>query len=97
MKRETYNPTPIETKEIVLMPELELLVEKMSEKVHDVWAKNRVEQGWTYGEARNDVLKQHPCLVPYAELSEDEKNYDRHTSIETLKLILSLGFKISRD
>ena len=59
--------------------------------------KTRIEQGWTYGEKRDDVLKQHPCLVPYEELPEEEKVYDRNSSVETLKLIMKLGFKISKD
>ena len=46
---------------------------------------------------RDDVLKQHPCLVPYEELPEEEKVYDRNSSVETLKLIMKLGFKISKD
>lgn len=59
--------------------------------------KTRIEQGWTYGKKRDDVLKQHPCLVPYEELPEEEKVYDRNSSVETLKLIMKLGFKISKD
>lgn len=62
-----------------------------------VWSKTRIEQGWTYGEKRDDVLKQHPCLIPYEELPEEEKVYDRNSSVETLKLIMKLGFKISKD
>ena len=63
---------------------------------HDVWAKGRVEQGWTYGKERNDTLKQTPCLVPYEELPDSEKAYDRNTAIETLKLIVKLGYRISK-
>ena len=77
--------------------ELEYLVEEMAKNVHEVWSKTRIEQGWTYGEKRDDVLKQHPCLVPYEELPEEEKVYDRNSSVETLKLIMKLGFKISKD
>lgn len=69
----------------------------MSKNVHEVWAKNRIEQGWTYGEKRSDELKQHPCLIPYEELPEVEKDYDRDTALGTLKLILKLGFKISNE
>ena len=58
----------------------------MSKNVHEVWAKNRIEQGWTYGEKRNDELKQHPCLIPYEELPEVEKDYDRDATLGTLKL-----------
>ena len=35
-------------------------------------------------------------LVPYDELPESEKEYDRNTAIETLKLIIKLGYKITR-
>ena len=73
-----------------------MLVEQMSKNVHDVWAETRIAQGWTYGEQRDDVQKKHPCLVPYEELPDSEKEYDRNTSIGTLKLILKLGFKITK-
>ena len=94
MKQETYTPQPIDTTDVVLPRDLEMLVEQMSRNVHEVWAETRIQQGWTYGEQRNDELKTHPCLVPYEELPECEKEYDRNTSVETLKLIMKLGFKI---
>lgn len=87
----------MDTQSIQIPEELKSLAEKMSKNVHEVWAQTRIAQGWTYGEERNDTEKKHPCLVPYEELSEEEKEYDRNTSIETIKLILKLGFKISRD
>ena len=96
MKTKKYIPHPIDTSDVKLPKELELLVEKMSINVHEVWAINRINQGWTYGEQRNDDLKTHPCLVPYEDLPEEEKEYDRNTSIGTLKLIMKLGFKISQ-
>lgn len=92
-----YKPKPVDTQSIQLPEELNSLVEEMSKNVHEVWAQTRIAQGWTYGEERNDTEKKHPCLVPYEELSEDEKTYDRNTSVETIKLILKLGFKISKD
>ncbi len=94
MNRKNYVPKPIDTSDVELPKELEMLVEQMSKNVHEVWAETRIKQGWTYGEQRNDELKTHPCLVPYEELPECEKEYDRNTSIETLKLIMKLGFKI---
>lgn len=94
--KEKYIPQPIDTRDIQLPEELNVLIEKMSKNVHEVWAKNRIEQGWTYGEMRNDALKQHPCLVPYEELPEVEKMYDRDTVIGTLELICKLGFKITK-
>ena len=96
MKQVKYTPQPIDTTAVKLPKELELLVEQMSKNVHEVWAETRIQQGWKYGEQRNDELKTHPCLVPYEELPEEEKEYDRNTSIGTLKLIMKLGFKISK-
>lgn len=97
MVKKDYIPQPIDTSDIKLPDDLETLVEEMSKNVHDVWAETRIQQGWTYGEQRNDELKTHPCLVPYEELPESEKAYDRNTSIGTLKLIMKLGFKISKQ
>ena len=96
MEQKTYTPQPIDTSDVKLPEELEVLVEQMSKNVHEVWSETRIQQGWTYGEQRNDELKTHPCLIPYEELPESEKEYDRNTSIGTLKLILKLGFKISQ-
>lgn len=97
MKKERYTPNPIDTSDIQLPEELNSLFEAMAKNVHEIWAQERINQGWTYGEKRNDVLKQHPCLIAYEDLPKEEKVYDRNTSIETLKLILKLGFKISRE
>ena len=95
MKAEIYTPQPIDTKEVVLPEELNQLAEQMAKNVHEIWAETRTAQGWTYGPERNDAHKKHPCLVPYEELPEEEKVYDRNTSIETLKFILKTGFEIT--
>ena len=87
----------MDTNDVRLPEELNGLVEQMAKNVHEVWAQTRIQQGWTYGPERNDALRQHPCLVPYEDLPESEREYDRNTSIETLKLICKLGFKISRE
>ena len=92
-----YIPNPEDTKNIQIPEELKPLVEEMSKNVHEVWSAGRMKDGWTYGEERNDAEKKHPCLVPYEQLSEEEKEYDRNTSVETIKLILKLGFKITKD
>lgn len=98
MKRENkYTPKTIDTSDIVLPDDLTALAEKLAKDVHEVWSQTRMEQGWTYGEERNDQQKKHPCLVPYEDLPESEKVYDRNTSQQTLKLIMKLGFKIVRD
>lgn len=96
MNKKKYIPQPIDTSDVKLPENLEMLVEQMSKNVHEVWAETRISQGWTFGEKRNDDLKTHPCLIPYEELPEEEREYDRNTSIGTLKLIMKLGFKISK-
>lgn len=96
MSKNNYIPQPTDTSDIQLSLELTELIEAMALNVHEVWAANRIAEGWRYGDTRNDVLKQHPCLVPYDELPENEKEYDRKTAVETLKLIQKLGFTISK-
>ena len=97
MSKDKYIPQPIDTSGIDLPAELLALAETIARNVHDVWAQSRISEGWTYGEQRNDEKRQTPCLVDYDHLSEEEKAYDRNTSIETLRLITKLGFKITKD
>lgn len=92
-----YTPNPIDTKDIELTDELLALTEKLAENTHEVWAAGRIAEGWTYGEERNNENKTTPCLVAYDELPENEKEYDRHTALETLKLIIKLGYKITKE
>ncbi len=94
MTTETYTPQPIDTKDVVLPEELNKLAEQMAKNVHEIWSETRIAQGWTYGPERNDANKKHPCLIPYEDLPEEEKVYDRNTSVETLKFILKAGFDI---
>lgn len=90
-----YIPNPVDTSNVELPSELNVLVELMAKNVHEEWAKSRIEQGWTYGPQRDDVKKHHPCLVSYEDLPDSEKEYDRTTAISTLKLIISMGFNIN--
>lgn len=85
---------PIDTSDVVLPAELLALTEKIAENVHEVWAAGRIAEGWTYGEKKDNDLKTTPLLVPYDELAESEKEYDRNTALETLKLIVKMGYRI---
>lgn len=96
MKRTDYIPSPIDTQDIILPEELDALMENIARNVHETWAKQRIADGWKYGPVRNDATKEHPCLVPYDELDESEKVYDRTTAGQTLKLIMKLGFTITK-
>jgi hypothetical protein len=89
-----YEPQPIDTSKIRLSPGVCELLEKLASNNHDHWAQKRFQEGWRHGPVRNDDLKQHPDLVPYDELSEPEKEYDRKTVTETLKAIIALGYDI---
>ena len=92
----TYTPAPQDTSKVTLSQELLALAEAMAENVHEVWAERRIAEGWTYGPVRDDAKKQTPCLVPYADLPEEEKEYDRSTAIGTLEYIVSAGFIIEK-
>jgi len=92
MNNQTYTPHPIDFSDIELTPELEQLQETIAENTHEVWAAGRIKEGWKYGPERNDKLMTHPDLVPYAELSEGEKQYDRETAMNTIKLVIKLGY-----
>ena len=94
--KNTYLPQPVDTSQVELPQELIDLGEAIAENVHDVWAQGRLSEGWTYGPVRDDQKKQTPCLVPYSDLPESEKAYDRNTAFETLKFILAKGFKITQ-
>ena len=91
-----YVPRPINTSEIALPDELAELTERLAENAHDVWAKQRIAEGWTFGPQRDDAARKHPDLVPYAELSEGEKEYDRNAAMETLRAITALGYRIEK-
>jgi len=92
-----YKPSPIDTVDVQLPKKILKLVELLARNAHENWAKQRLSEGWKYGEKRDDARKEHPCLVPYGELPESEKEYDRTMAIETLKVIFGLGYKIEKD
>ena len=92
-----YNPKPIDTGDVFLPEELLALTEKIAENVHNVWAAGRIAEGWVYGDKKDVERKTTPLLIPYCELPESEKEYDRNTALETLKLIVKLGYRIEKD
>ncbi|UIZ22915.1 hypothetical protein KXD40_003905 [Peronospora effusa] len=91
---EVYRPLPIDTTTVELPPRLLRLVDLLAENAHEVWAKGRMDEGWTYGPQRDDSSKKHPCLVPYVFLTDDEKEYDINIAKETLKTLMAMKFTI---
>ena len=91
-----YEPSPITLDDVELSDDLSELQEAIAENAHEIWAKARTDQGWTYGPERNDQKKETPDMVPYCNLPESEKLYDREMAMQTLKLVKKLGFEIVR-
>ncbi len=92
----SYHPKPLDTSSVTLPADLLALTERLAENTHETWAQQRLAQGWSYGPQRDDRARTHPCLVPYADLSDEEKAYDRSTAMETLKMIVLLGYRIEK-
>ncbi len=92
-----YTPQPFDTSTVELPPELTELIESLAKNIHENWAEQRMQEGWRYGPKRDDEKKEHPGIVPYEELSESEKEYDRNTAKHTLKTIFLLGYKIEKN
>jgi len=90
----TYIPKPIDTSKVTLPDDLLDLTERLAENTHELWAKQRMSEGWTWGPERDDKARKHPDLVPYKDLPESEKQYDRMTAMETLKVIVGLGYGV---
>ena len=91
-----YQPKPIDTSSIVLPPDLIDLTERLAENAHDLWAQQRIADGWSHGRHRDDAKKKHPCLLAYEDLPDSEKAYDRSAALGTLKAILALGYQIEK-
>ena len=92
-----YIPHPIDLSDVTLSDDLKNLTEAIAENVHEVWAENRQQEGWTYGDVRDDLKKQTPGMVPYCELTESEKVYDRDTAMKSIKLLYKLGYVIVKS
>jgi len=91
-----YRPAPLDTSSVLVPAELLLLVEELAAHAHETWALLRQREGWHYGPLRSDEAQTHPCLVPYDELPESEKTYDREVALGTIRAIINLGYEISR-
>ena len=90
----TYIPKPIDLSDIELGEELNELREAIAENAHEVWAENRWKEGWRHGTQRDDKKLLHPDMVPYSQLPEGEKEYDREMAMKTIKLLKKLGYDL---
>ena len=92
-----YEPHPINVDSIPLDGDLEELQEAIAENAHNTWAEERIKQGWSYGKEWDETKKHDPSLVPYNSLPDSEKEYDRITAFNTIKLVKKLGFNIIKE
>ena len=92
----TYNPKLLDLTHVVLPPDMDELCEAIAENAHDTWALERQSEGWTYGPVRDDETLETPDMVPYSELPDSERQYDRVMAFDTLKLLVALGYKIEK-
>jgi hypothetical protein len=91
-----YIPKPEDTSDIVLSKEIMDMTEIIAKNTHENWAKNKIDEGWVYGECLDNEKRTHPCITEYENLSEDDKDYDRITAMETIKLLIKMGYKITK-
>jgi hypothetical protein len=94
MPSDRYQPSPVDTAAVRLPNEVAAVLERLARNAHEAWARERLADGWRWGPRRDEGAKLHPSLVPYDELPEEEKKYDRIAVGETLKALSALGFRI---
>jgi hypothetical protein len=92
----SYVPVTIDTSQVTLGSDLEKLVERLAENNHNHWARLRMDEGWRFGPERNDREKRHPDIVPYTQLPESEKEFDRKAVVEAIKAIIALGYQVRK-
>lgn len=92
-----FVPAPVDTSMVNLPAYVEQIRDKLAENIHEMWAMNKIEAGWIYGEIRDDLRKIHPCIVQFERLPAAEKRYDTQLAVQTLKTILALGYYITMD
>ncbi|XP_034937910.1 ryanodine receptor isoform X2 [Chelonus insularis] len=92
-----FVPKPVDTSMVNLPAYVEQIRDKLAENIHEMWAMNKIEAGWIYGEQRDDMRKIHPCIVQFEKLPAAEKRYDTQLAVQTLKTILALGYYITMD
>jgi len=86
-----FVPKPVDTKDVTLAQYIESIRDKLAENIHEIWAMNKINAGWVFGEARDDINKRHPCLTSFERLPVSEKKYDITLALQTLKTIMALG------
>ena len=92
-----YQPHPIDLAQVTLSPSLTNDLERIAQNIHEVWAQERKMRGWEYGRLYDEKKKTHPCLIAYGDLPELEKDMDRATVTQTIKMLLWMGYSIEKN
>nr|XP_036227358.1 ryanodine receptor isoform X20 [Bactrocera oleae]XP_036227359.1 ryanodine receptor isoform X20 [Bactrocera oleae] len=92
-----FVPNPVDTSGVLLPSSVDHIKEKLAENIHEMWALNKIEAGWSWGEHRDDYQRIHPCLTQFEKLPLPERRYDSQLAVQTLKTILALGYYITMD
>jgi hypothetical protein len=53
-----------------------LHVENPSKAAHENWMEEKRRDGWVYGVHKNPEFKTHPCMIPYEQLSVEQRRKD---------------------
>lgn len=62
-------------------------IELLAKIEHKRWIAEKVIAGWSYGKVRDNIQLFHPDLIPYEQLAEEKKNFDRLPSVNMFKII----------
>ena len=81
----------------IVSEDIKDILEEVAAEIHNVWMRERIRDGWTWSEASDSTKKTHSSLIPYSELPESEKNYDRRTALVTIKCLMDKGFTIQKQ
>lgn len=92
-----YNPKPIDTSKIELSDEIKETIEILTRNTHEVWSAQKIADGWIYGDIIDEKNKTHNAIKEYDKLSEAEKKYDKNTVTEAIKVLIQMGYKITRE
>lgn len=71
-------------------------VELMAEMEHGRWIVERLRSGWKYGSKRDAINKISPFLVPWKDLPDKVKDYDRNAVRNWPALFSQAGLEIHR-
>uniref|UniRef100_A0A336KLC6 CSON012070 protein n=1 Tax=Culicoides sonorensis TaxID=179676 RepID=A0A336KLC6_CULSO len=92
-----FVPNPVDISAVALPALVDNIKDKLAENIHEMWALNKIEAGWSWGERRDDMQRIHPCLTSFEKLPAAEKRYDCQLAVQTLKTIIALGYYITLD